>query len=55
MKFVAYEDYNPATRLHTVLTQANAQRDKGAVAAQIWGEILDIDWPAEKSLSLIHI
>jgi len=52
VKFVAYEDYNPATRLHTVLTQANAQRDKGAVAAQIWGEILDIDWPAEKSLML---
>ena len=52
MKFVAYEDYNPAARLHTVLTEANAQRDNGAVAAQIWGQILDIDWPAEKSLML---
>ena len=49
---MAYEDYNPAARLHTVLTEANAQRDNGAVAAQIWGQILDIDWPAEKSLML---
>ena len=49
---MAYEDYNPAARLHTVLTEATTQRDNGAVAADIWGQILDIDWPAEKSLML---
>ena len=52
VQFVAYEDYNAAARLHTVLSEATAERGNGAPAVQVWGEILGIDWPTEQSLML---
>lgn len=52
MQFVAYEDYNPAARLHTVLSEAIAQRGRGEAAVQVWGELLGIDWSTEKPLML---
>ena len=48
---MAYEDYNPAARLHAVLNEAIAQRNSGLPAVQIWGQILGIG-PADKSLML---
>jgi len=52
VKFVAYQDYNPAARLHTVLSEAFVHRGEGVAAAPIWGQILGIDWQAEKSFML---
>ena len=38
-----------------MLTEATAQRDNGAVAAYIWGQILAIDYPAKKFLMLSSV
>jgi hypothetical protein len=46
---VAYQDYNPAARLHTVMDEAYVHRSEGQSAATVWAQILSIQWPESQT------